>query len=106
MQPCSGAAVVPAVCVLRLHGGLGVWVVGAATVAYCEYVPFTPVMIWWFNRLKASAENSRYVCSYTGTLRDRRKSKLLKPGMGMLLRPICGGRPVVADPELELIVPP
>ena len=44
--------------------------------------------------------------SWMGMLREMRKSKLLKPGPMMLLRPICGGRPVVATPELELMAPP
>ncbi len=47
-----------------------------------------------------------YTFSWIGMLRETRKSKSLKPGPMMLFRPICGGRPVVARPEPELIAPP
>src|ERR1700757_5532603 len=73
---------------------------------YAEYVEFTPVMILWLRRLKASPVSWSFILSVIGISRETRKSKLLKPGPMILLRPICGGRPVVARPELELMAPP
>src|SRR5215469_16538620 len=99
MQPCStdpaGAAPL-----------LGQVAEVAEEDVYSECVLFTLVMMVWLSRLNASPTTCMRILSWMGMSRVMRKSTLLKPGPIMLFRPICGGRPVVAPPELELIAPP
>src|SRR5215472_7430491 len=78
----------------------------AAADAYSECVVFTPVTMTLLSRLKASPTTCMRMRSWMGMSRVIRKSTFLNPGPMMLLRPICGGRPVVAPPDEELIAPP
>ena len=81
MQPCRGepaGARSLALQVALVAGLAGIGGVGE----------FTPVMILWLSRLKASPVNWSLMLSWMGTSREMRKSTLLKPGPMMLLRPI------------------
>ncbi len=66
MQPCredpAGTVAAVAVPAAVLQADVN----EVADAAYCENVPFTPVMMVWLSRLKASAESCRYMLAWMG----------------------------------------